>query len=278
MKYSLYSWNVNGIRAVLKKGTLQSLLQTKHPDFLCLQETKAQKNQVEVDFPDYQETWNSADRAGYAGTAIFSQNNQKIIHTELNLESFLNNHQTPEVSKIIDQFKQDNFGTPLSEGRIINIETTHFYLVNVYTPNSKSDLARLDLRHLFWDPLFLEYLQTLEQRKPVIFCGDLNAAHQEIDIARPKQNIHNAGFTKEERLGIENYINSHFLDTFRYLHPDTIKYSWWSHWGHARENNVGWRIDYFFISEKLKDHLITAEIHNEILGSDHCPVSITLEF
>lgn len=278
MKYSLYSWNVNGIRAVLKKGVLQELLDSAQPDFLCLQETKAKKHQVEVDFAEYQEFWNSADRAGYSGTAIFAKNNQQILQTEINMESFLKNIDTAETKQLIEKLHQDTFGTPLSEGRITTVETEHFFLVTVYTPNSKNDLSRLGLRHELWDPLFFKYLTFLEQKKPVVFCGDLNVSHQEIDLARPKQNTHNAGFTKEERIGIENYVKSFFLDTFRTLHPDTVKYSWWSHWGHARENNVGWRIDYFFISEKLKDHLVDAEIHNEILGSDHCPISITLEF
>lgn len=278
MKYSLYSWNVNGIRAVLKKGVLQELLDSAQPDFLCLQETKAKKHQVEVDFAEYQEFWNSADRAGYSGTAIFAKNNQQILQTEINMESFLKNIDDPEAKQLIEKLHQDTFGTPLSEGRITTVETEHFFLITVYTPNSKNDLSRLGLRHELWDPLFLKYLTFLEQKKPVVFCGDLNVSHQEIDLARPKQNTHNAGFTKEERAGIENYVKSSFLDTFRTLHPDTVKYSWWSHWGHARENNVGWRIDYFFISEKLKDHLVDAEIHNEILGSDHCPISITLEF
>ena len=265
MQYSLYSWNVNGIRAVLKKGVLQELLQSK-------------KDQVEVDFPDYQEVWNSADRAGYSGTAIFAKNHQSLQSTELNLEHFLATQTDPEITKILGQLHQDQYGAPLNEGRITTVETPHFYLVTVYTPNSKNDLSRLNLRHDLWDPLFLYYIKYLEQTKPVVFCGDLNVSHQEIDLARPKQNTKNAGFTQEEREGIENYVKNHLLDTFRTLHPETIKYSWWSHWGHARENNVGWRIDYFFISKILKKHLLSAEIHDQILGSDHCPISITLQF
>ena len=249
MQYSLYSWNVNGIRAVLKKGVLQELLQSKNPDFLCLQETKAKKDQVEVDFPDYQEIWNSAARAGYSGTAIFAKNHQHLQSTELNLEHFLATQTDPEITKILNQLHQDQYGAPLNEGRITTVETPHFYLVTVYTPNSKNDLSRLNLRHDLWDPLFLYYIKHLEQTKPVVFCGDLNVSHQEIDLARPKQNTKNAGFTQEEREGIENYVKNHLLDTFRTLHPETVKYSWWSHWGHARENNVGWRIDYFLTSE-----------------------------
>ena len=257
---------------------LQELLQSKNPDFLCLQETKAKKDQVEVDFPDYQEIWNSAARAGYSGTAIFAKNHQHLQSIELNLEHFLATQTDPEITKILNQLHQDQYGAPLNEGRITTVETPHFYLVTVYTPNSKNDLSRLNLRHDLWDPLFLYYIKYLEQTKPVVFCGDLNVSHQEIDLARPKQNTKNAGFTQEEREGIESYIKNHFLDTFRTLHPETVKYSWWSHWGHARENNVGWRIDYFFISEILKKHLLSAEIHDQILGSDHCPISITLQF
>lgn len=275
MQYSLYSWNVNGLRAVLKKGAIQDLLAQKDPDFLCLQETKAKKDQVEVDFPDYQEIWNSADRAGYSGTAIFAKNNQELLSSELNFEHYIKNNQ---INSTLDLLHQDGFGTPLSEGRITTVETPHFYLVTVYTPNSKNDLSRLNLRYQLWDPLFLQYLKFLEQTKPVVFCGDLNVAHREIDLARPKQNTRNAGFTREERLGADNFLKNHFIDTFRFLHPEAKKYSWWSHWGHARANNVGWRIDYFFISENLKQHLTTAEIHDKILGSDHCPVSITLNF
>ena len=183
-----------------------------------------------------------------------------------------------EIFNILDKLHQDQYGAPLTEGRVTTVETEYFYLVTVYTPNSKNDLSRLGLRHDLWDPLFLHYLQFLEQTKPVVFCGDLNVSHQEIDLARPKQNTKNAGFTKDERAGIENYIQNHFLDTFRILHPNDIKYSWWSHWGHARENNVGWRIDYFFISEQLKNNLTSAKIHDQISGSDHCPISITLDF
>lgn len=278
MQYSLYSWNVNGIRSVLKKGVLQNLLQNRNPDFLCLQETKAKKNQIEVDFADYQEIWNSADRAGYSGTAIFVKNQHKILQTELNFTNYLSQQTDPKIFDILDKLHQDQYGAPLTEGRVTTVETEYFYLVTVYTPNSKNDLSRLGLRHDLWDPLFLHYLQFLEQTKPVVFCGDLNVSHQEIDLARPKQNTKNAGFTKDERAGIENYIQNHFLDTFRILHPNDIKYSWWSHWGHARENNVGWRIDYFFISEQLKNNLTSAKIHDQISGSDHCPISITLDF
>ena len=200
MHYSLYSWNVNGIRAVLKKGVLQDLLEKAQPDFLCLQETKAKKDQVEVDFADYQEFWNSADRAGYSGTAIFAKNHHKILKTELNFANFLAQETDPEITKILNNLHQDQYGAPLNEGRVATVETEHFYLVTVYTPNSKNDLSRLNLRHDLWDPLFLRYIQYLERTKPVVFCGDLNVSHQEIDLARPKQNTKMPGSLKKSGL------------------------------------------------------------------------------
>ncbi len=263
----LFSWNVNGLRAGLKKGTFLNFVDTEHPDILCLQETKAKPGQAEVDLPAYTEFWNSAERPGYSGTAIFTQipasNHQTSFSAELQTNS---------------AWQNDAYGDPLSEGRLQTLEFPQFYLVNVYVPNSKPDLSRLKLRHQTWDPTLLQYLQHLEQTKPVIICGDFNAAHTEIDLARPKQNTHNAGFTPEERQGIDNFIQAGFIDTFRTLHPDAQRYTWWSHWGHARENNVGWRIDYFLISQSLLPHLQSAEIHERIQGSDHCPISITLEF
>ena len=173
---------------------------------------------------------------------------------------------------------EDKFGDPLTEGRVLTAEFEKFYLVNVYVPNSKPDLARLKLREELWDPGLLELLKELEKTKPVVVCGDFNAAHEEIDIARPKTNHHSAGFTDEERRGITNYIQAGLVDTFRTLHPDEVRYTWWSHWGHARENNVGWRIDYFFVSKSLLPNLKSAEIYENVIGSDHCPVSIELEF
>lgn len=246
----IFSWNVNGIRAVIKKGALQEFLEEYKPDILCLQEIKAKPEQIEV--PEgYNMIVNSADRPGYSGTAILfsSVANRKEINMPV-----LNN-----------------------EGRIIVAEFDRFYLVNVYVPNSKPDLSRLKLRENEWDPEFLKFLKELEKTKPVVVCGDFNAAHEEIDLARPKQNHHNAGFTDEERKGITNLLNAGFVDTFRALHPDSKRYTWWSHWGHARENNVGWRIDYFFISKSLKKNLKGAEIYENVTGSDHCPISIDLE-
>ena len=244
------SWNVNGIRAVLNKNALQDFIKQKAPDILCVQEIKARPEQVLVDFDGYEELWNPAARPGYSGTAIFT----KI--------------------KPLD-FKTYNY---LDEGRIAVAEFEQFFLVNVYTPNSKPDLSRLELREKTWDPNFLQLLQTLEKSKPVITCGDFNAAHEEIDIARPASNHHSAGFTDAERQGITNLISAGFIDTFRFLHPATQRYTWWSHWGNARANNVGWRIDYFFISASLQKNLKSAEIFENILGSDHCPVNIEIEF
>ena len=258
----IYSWNVNGLRSVLNKGAFQTMIKSEAPDIICLQETKAKQGQAEVDLPEYEELWNSAERAGYSGTAIFTKlkplSVKNVLPTEINMT--------------------DEFGNPLTEGRVLTAEFENFYLVNVYTPNSKNELERLSLREKKWDPEFLNYLKELEKTKPVVTCGDFNAAHEEIDIARPKTNHHSAGFTDEERQGITNLISAGFIDTFRSLHPDEVRYTWWSHWGHARENNVGWRIDYFFVSKVLKNNLKSAEIHEALMGSDHCPISIELEF
>lgn len=252
----LFSWNVNGLRAVLRKGALQQFLQDQHPDILCLQEIKCKPDQLDLFETDalkgYQIFWNPAARPGYSGTAIL-------------------------LNKNIDVKKVDNNFDFLNEGRTLILEHKNFYLVNVYTPNSKPDLSRLELRHTDWDPGFKEYLKELEKEKPVITCGDFNCAHEEIDLARPNTNHHNAGFTDEEREGVSNLLSAGFLDTFRTLNPTAQRYTWWSHWGKARENNVGWRIDYFFISESLRKHLKSAEIYESQLGSDHCPISITME-
>ena len=258
----IFSWNVNGLRAVINKGALQKFVKEHQPDILCLQETKAKQGQAEIDLPEYEELWNSAERPGYSGTAIF---------TKVKPLSTRNGFPT-------DVIFRDEFGDPLTEGRVLTAEFEDFYLVDVYTPNSKNALERLPLREKKWDPEFLKYLKSLEKTKPVVICGDFNAAHEEIDIARPKTNHHSAGFTDEERQGITNLINAGFVDAFRSLHPSDVRYTWWSHWGHARENNVGWRIDYFFISKALKQNLKSAEIYENVMGSDHCPISIDLEF
>lgn len=261
----LYSWNVNGLRAVIKKGAFLDFISQHHPDILCLQETKAKPGQAEIDLPEYTEYWNSATRPGYSGTATFSR--KPAQHQDLELP--------PE---LFEKLPSDSYGNPLDEGRIQALEYPDFFLVNVYTPNSKRDLSRLGLRHQSWDPIFLQYLKWLEKTKPVIVCGDFNAAHTEIDLARPKDNHKNAGFTDQERQGISNLLNAGFVDTFRVFHPEAQRYSWWSHWAKARERNVGWRIDYFFISQSLLPHLKSADIHEPVLGSDHCPISIEMDF
>ena len=255
----IFSWNVNGLRSVLSKGALQSFISKYQPDILCLQEIKMKPGQAKVDLPEYEEIWNSAERPGYAGTAIFTKLAPLSVQTDFTL------------------VEPDQYGNPNAEGRVIVAEFASFYLVNVYTPNSKPDLSRLKLRHESWDSEFLQLLKELERTKPVVVCGDFNAAHTEIDLARPKTNHHNAGFTDEEREGIGNLIGASFIDTFRELNPDARRYTWWSHWGHARENNVGWRIDYFFVSGALRDKLKNAEIYEDVIGSDHCPISVTLE-
>ncbi len=262
----IYSWNVNGIRAALKKGALDKFLAYENPDILCLQETKANRNQVEVDFGDYVEYWNSAERPGYAGTAIFVRNGIKVLNEYHDFEKY------PEL-----KIEKDVFGDPLNEGRILTLELKNYYLVTVYVPNSKRSLERLELRDKFWDPELKKYVKNLKKEKPVILCGDFNAAHKEIDLARPKDNVKNAGFTVEERKGIDNLLSAGFIDTFRTLHPTEEKYTWWTQWGNCRANNIGWRIDYFFVSNNLKDKLKSAEIYDSIFGSDHCPISIEME-
>lgn len=262
----IYSWNVNGLRAVIKKGDFIDFINSEQPDILCLQETKAKPGQAEIDLPDYEELWNSAQRPGYSGTATFTKIAPQNVFSGF-------------TTKIAQNYNfADKYGDPTNEGRIQTVEFPNFYLINVYTPNSKRDLSRLHLRENLWDPAFLNFLKELETYKPVIVCGDFNAAHTPLDLARPKDNEHNAGFTEEERQGIKNLLAAGFVDTFRYFYPSIQRYSWWSNWSHSRERNIGWRIDYFFISKALLPHLKTAEIHDHIMGSDHCPVSIELDF
>jgi len=256
------SWNVNGIRAVLNKGFIKSL-KDLNPDIICLQETKAHPDQVDHQLHELgynYEYWNSAEKKGYAGTAIFSKIEPINVTYGLGFE------------------KHDK------EGRIITAEFKNFYLINTYTPNSKRDLSRLQERITEWDVLFLNYCIELEKTKPVIFCGDLNAAHKEIDIKNDKSNKTtktkpgSAGFTDQERKGIDNIIEKDFCDTFRKFNPNKEQFSWWSYMGKARKNNVGWRLDYFFTSKQITEHLENATIDDQILGSDHCPVSIYLKF
>lgn len=262
----LYSWNVNGIRAVAKKGLFEPFIKKQNPDILCLQETKAEQNQSEIELKDYTEYWNSADKKGYSGTAIFT----KI--SPLSITNGFPDDFSTQYNLIDDQARNS-----AKEGRIITAEYEKFYLVTVYTPNSKDDLSRVDLRYKHWDPAFLAYCQQLEKTKPVVFCGDLNVAHTPDDLARPKENEGKKGYTKEERAGFDNFIKAGFVDTLRIFHQGNGYYTWWTFWANARARNVGWRIDYFMVSASLKDKVIAADIHADIMGSDHCPISITLD-
>lgn len=257
----IYSWNVNGIRAVLKKGEFQAFVKKHQPDILCLQETKAQEGQALIDLPDYEEYWNSADRRGYSGTAIFT----KIPPIEAIFG--IPDHITKKYAL------QDAYGDTTKEGRVVTLEFDEFYISTVYTPNAKDDLSRIPMR-LQWDPAYLEFMAELQQEKPVIFCGDFNVAHTELDLARPKENEGKKGFTKEERRGIDAMLEAGFRDTFRIFNHEGGNYTWWSAWGGARERNVGWRIDYVMVSHSLETILRSARIHADVMGSDHCPVSI----
>lgn len=260
----LYSWNVNGIRAVLGKGELQKFIDTYDPDILCLQETKANRDQVEIDLPQYDEHFFSAVRKGYSGTAIFAKTSPLRWLDGLSPELIQKYH-----------LGDDDYGNPNEEGRVISAEWPDFWVVTVYTPNSKRDLSRLKLRHDRWDAAFLEHLTSLEATKPVLVCGDFNAAHREIDLARPKDNVKNAGFTVEERQGFDNLLQAGFVDTFRAANPDmTGAYTWWTAWGNARTNNVGWRIDYWLASDSIADKVKNPSIVASQMGSDHCPVGI----
>ena len=260
---------MNGLRAVINKGEFAKFIDTYQPDILCIQETKMQLGQAKVDLPEYREFWNSAERAGYAGTAIFVRNELKPLNASYNFSE-----------KIVDRYDiaSDQFGDPNAEGRVLTLEFDKFFLTTVYTPNSKRELTRLDLRGKHWDPAFLEYVSELRTQKPVIFCGDLNVAHQEIDLANPKQNVGKHGFTDEERVGFQKYLDAGFIDSFRAIHGDILnQYTWWTHWANARARNVGWRIDYFLVDEKLRGKLKNATIYPEQMGSDHCPISIEVE-
>lgn len=260
----IYSWNVNGIRAVVKKGALQEFVAKHDPDILCLQETKAEQGQAEIDFPQYEEYWSSAAKKGYSGTAIFTKIKPLKVINGL-----------PE--DIVKKYKVhgDVYGDPNQEGRVITAEFDDFFLVGVYTINVKDDLSRVPIRQA-WDKAFLTWCRELEKKKPVIFCGDLNVAHTEDDLARPKENVGKRGFTDEERSGFQKLIDHGFVDTFRMFTEGNGHYSWWTHWANARARNVGWRIDYFLVSKSLESKIKKAEIHPGQMGSDHCPVSIEL--
>lgn len=246
------SWNVNGLRASVTKG-FEDIFKTLDADFFCLQETKMQAGQLDLQFEGYESYWNYADKKGYSGTAIYTK------HTPLSVLYGIG----------IDQHDH--------EGRVVTLEFEQFYLVTVYTPNSQDELKRLDYR-MEWERDFQAFLAKLDANKPVVVCGDMNVAHQEIDLKNPKTNRRNAGFTDEEREKMTNLLANGFIDTFRYLYPEQVTYSWWSYRFKAREKNTGWRIDYFLISERLKDHLTDAKIHTDIFGSDHCPVELDLTF
>ena len=247
----LISWNVNGLRACLQKGFLE-YFNEMDADIFCIQESKLQEGQVDLQIPGYHQYWNYAEKKGYSGTAIFTKQEPLSVTYGIGIE------------------EHDH------EGRVITLEFEDFYMITVYTPNSQDGLARLPYR-MTWEEAFLAYLKKLEETKPVIFCGDLNVAHKEIDLKNPKTNRKNAGFTDEERACFTHLLESGFIDTFRHFYPDmTSIYSWWSYRFQSRAKNAGWRIDYFVVSEALKDRLVDAKIHTEVLGSDHCPVELIL--
>ena len=262
----LYSWNVNGIRAVHKKDAFLPFIAREQPDILGIQETKAKQEQAELALPDYEQFWYSAEKPGYSGTAIFSKIKPLQVVNGL-----------PKA--IIDEFKVtgDVYGDPNLEGRIMAAEYDKFWFVTVYTPNAKDDLSRIPLRYNHWDPAFLAYVKQLEQAKPVVFCGDLNVAHTPDDLANDKSNVGKKGFTDEERAGFQNFVDAGFVDTLRLFKQGKGYYTWWSHFAQARERNVGWRIDYMLVSASLKDKVKTADIHPAVMGSDHCPVSLELD-
>ena len=247
----LISWNVNGIRACLNKG-FSDFFKEVNADIFCLQETKCQPEQINLEFEGYTSYWNSAERKGYSGTAIFTKKKPVNVTYGIGIE------------------EHDK------EGRIITLEFENFYLVTNYTPNAKRELERLDYR-MVWEDEIRKYLLELNKKKPVIMCGDLNVAHEEIDLKNPKTNKGNAGFTNEEREKMTELLNAGFIDSYRYLYPEKIEYSWWSYMGHAREKNVGWRIDYFIVSNDFRENIKDATIYTEILGSDHCPVGLEIK-
>lgn len=264
-KMKIYSWNVNGIRAAVRKNAFYPFIEQHQPDILCLQETKAERGQAEVDLPGYEEYWNSADKKGYSGTAIFSKIKPAAV-----INGFPDDFS--KKFNLVDRQTRD----AAREGRVITAEFDKFFLVTVYTPNAKDDLSRVPLRHKHWDPAFLAYCKQLETKKPVVFCGDLNVAHTPNDLARPKQNEGKKGYTKEEREGFQAFIDAGFIDAFRLFKQGPGYYTWWTHWANARQRNIGWRIDYFLVSSQLKSRIKNAEIHPEVTGSDHCPISLEL--
>lgn len=262
----LYSWNVNGIRAVLNKDQWQPFIDAQQPDILLLQEIKAKPEQFNIELDGYDAFWYSAEKPGYSGTALLSKRKPLQVINGLPQD-------------IIKQYKVsgDTYGDPNLEGRLVAGEFDNFWVAGVYTPNAKDDLSRIPLRHEHWDPAFLAYMKRLEETKPVIFCGDLNVAHTEDDLANPRPNRGKKGFTDEERRGFQAFLDAGFVDTFRLFKQGNGYYTWWSHFANARARNVGWRIDYVLVSAELKEKVKAAEIYPKILGSDHCPVSVTLD-
>lgn len=262
----LYSWNVNGIRAVTRKGLWEPFLEKEKPDILCLQEIKAKPDQIDAPVDGYDAFWYPAEKPGYSGTALLSK--AAPLQT---IDGF------PKDVIAKHRVSGDTYGNPNQEGRVIAAEFDKFWVVTVYTPNSKDDLSRIPLRHKHWDPAFLDYCKRLEKSKPVVFCGDLNVAHTEDDLAQPKPNRGKKGFTDEERAGFQAFLDAGFVDTLRLFKEGNGYYTWWSPFAKSRERNVGWRIDYVLVSAALKDKVKSADIHPQVMGSDHCPVSVTLD-
>lgn len=261
----IYSWNINGMRAVVRKGEIQKFMEEHQPDVVCFQETKAEQGQAEIDFPEYEEYWNSSrTKKGYSGTAIFTKVKPLSVINDI-----------PEEFVKAGGLVLDNFGHSNEEGRVMAAEFEDFYVVTAYTPNAKDGLARITLRQQF-DKAMILYCGALQKKKPVVYCGDMNVAHTEDDLANPKANKGKKGFSDEERAGFDNWLAAGFIDTFRMFKQGNGYYTWWSHFAKSRERNVGWRIDYFLVSESLKDKVKSAEIHPDQLGSDHCPISIQL--
>lgn len=248
----IVSWNVNGIRACVNKGFLD-YFHSVDADIFCIQESKCQEGQIELDLEGYYQYWNYAERKGYSGTAIFTKKEPLSVHYGIG-----------------EHIKEN-------EGRVITLEYEHFYMVTVYTPNARRDLSMLS-RRLIWEDQFRGYIKRLDSHKPVILCGDLNVAHQEIDLRNAKSNVGNSGFTDEEREKMTALLQAGFIDAFRYLYPDRKDvYTWWSYMNKVRERNIGWRIDYFILSERLADKIIDSQVHSEVLGSDHCPIALIIE-
>lgn len=260
----LYSWNVNGIRAVERKKQFQPFIDTHKPDILCVQETKASQEQSPVDLPEYEEYWNSAQKKGYSGTAIFTKIKPINVVNDI-----------PDKYVKSSGLESDGYGDANKEGRVIAAEFKDFYVVTTYTPNAKDKLLRIELRQ-DWDKAMTAYCGELQKHKPVLYCGDMNVAHTPDDLARPKENEGKKGYSQQERDGFENWLHAGFVDTFRMFTKGSGHYTWWTAWANARARNVGWRIDYWLVSKSLEDKITSAKIHANVMGSDHCPISIEL--